>query len=790
MNPEPVVAGTHPRGVLAEVALVALLSLILWWPALIGSRTLVHGDAVVHGWPLTTMLARGLRGDGALLWSAGIYGGHPIFAEGQGGFAHPLNLGLALLATPLLGSPRSMVLLHLIDMIVAGLGMSLLARRLGLGRAAGCCAALAWVFSPAMLLAQDNITIGGSLAFVPLTLWALEAWIAAPGRRCATWLAVSLALVLLAGYPQTVHALLLYLAATLLPSLAHAPTRRAWRNDLLLRLGSLGWAVLLCLGLTAIQWLPQIELARLSARRHGIALLAPLPWHDVLGSEVLGDLSGAGPAARIVPGVGSLLVCLLFWLMALMILRRPLDPRISPRLVGHLLAAVLLTLLAMTDTPLFTLLHDGGWLPGLRLFRTTSLYAMVGAAGVALLAGAALDRLRDVPRLLWVAAALACCTMLLLAGASPITPTSLTTSGLAALATFVLATLLCRWRSRHLPNAMLLLLLAEIALLRLHPFTFGPRVWLEPPQSAQMIRAMPGWQEYRSLDHTHVGMYGLLSPHDPRVGWAMPQATDALVAMTNLEWHIPSMSGALALALQRHELAWPVLQDEVAGRGSVPPGSRLIDLLAIRFITLDDPPAAPGLVPRRDAGPHRSWLVENTDARPRLQGFAAAETVAGPEAALARLRTLTAPALVIEDPRHRAPADAPGMTIPRIEILSASDTLYRLRVSSDGPGWVALTDTDYPGWHAAIDGHPVPIFPAQIMAKAVRVPPGTHTLTIRFSPMTVWIGLIVSVASLLVLVGGSLGRRQFFTFRPSVSGANRPPTTGRAVKLLYALFGS
>lgn len=752
MSLEPEPAGTPPHSILPATALVTLLSLILWWPALMGSRALVHGDAIVHGWPLTTMLARGLHNGGALSWSAGIYGGHPIFAEGQGGFAHPLNLALALLATPLLGASRAMILLHLVDMIVAGLGMSLLARRLGLGQVAGCFATLACVFSPAMLLVQDNIAIGGSFAFVPLTLWALEAWIAGPGRRSGSWLAVSLALVLLAGYPQTVHALLLYLGISLLPSLAHPATARAWRRDWRLRLASLAWAGLLCLGLTAIQWLPQIELAQLSARRHGIALFASLPWRGVLRSEVLGELSGPASTGMILPGVGSLLVCLLFWLSALM------APRLSTRLASHLLAAVLLTLLAATDTPLFPLLHNAGWLPGLRLFRTTSLYAMVGSVGLALLAGAALDRVRDAPRVLVVAAGLACCAMLLLSGGLAI-PHSGPAPGRVALASVVLAALVIMLFWRHAPGALFLLLLGEIVLLRLHPFGFGPQTWLEPPESARLIHAVPGWRDYRSLDDTHVGMYGMLPRHDPRIAWAMPQAVDALVAMTDLEWCIPSMSGALALPLQRHELAWPLLQDEIAGRGSAPPGSRLIDLLAIRFLTLDDAPAAPGLERLRDAGPHRSWLALNSDARPRLQGFAAAERVTGPEAALARLRHLTAPALVIEDPQHRAPADSRDMAIPHIDTISATDTLYRLRVRSDGPGWVVLTDTDYPGWRAAIDGHSARVFPAQLMAKAVRVPAGVHMLTIRFSPSVVWIGMIVSLASLLLLAAAPWLRR-------------------------------
>ena len=78
-----------------------------------------------------------------------------------------------------------------------------------------------------------------------------------------------------------------------------------------------------------------------------------------------------------------------------------------------------------------------------------------------------------------------------------------------------------------------------------------------------------------------------------------------------------------------------------------------------------------------------------------------------------------------------------------------------LAVTATSPGWVVLTDAWYPGWQVTVDGHPAEIVPADYAYRAVKVDPGQHTISMRFSP-TSWqtgrlISLVALVASLLAL---------------------------------------
>ncbi len=72
-----------------------------------------------------------------------------------------------------------------------------------------------------------------------------------------------------------------------------------------------------------------------------------------------------------------------------------------------------------------------------------------------------------------------------------------------------------------------------------------------------------------------------------------------------------------------------------------------------------------------------------------------------------------------------------------------------LDVSLTTPGYLVLTDTDYPGWVAEVDGRPVPILQANLYFRAVELAAGQHRVTFHYRPGGVRLGLGVSLASWL-----------------------------------------
>jgi uncharacterized membrane protein YfhO len=66
------------------------------------------------------------------------------------------------------------------------------------------------------------------------------------------------------------------------------------------------------------------------------------------------------------------------------------------------------------------------------------------------------------------------------------------------------------------------------------------------------------------------------------------------------------------------------------------------------------------------------------------------------------------------------------------------------------PGYLVLADTYYPGWRATIDGAATRIFPADIAFRAVKLPPGKHTVRFVYRPMSVGVGFLVAGLALLI----------------------------------------
>jgi len=96
----------------------------------------------------------------------------------------------------------------------------------------------------------------------------------------------------------------------------------------------------------------------------------------------------------------------------------------------------------------------------------------------------------------------------------------------------------------------------------------------------------------------------------------------------------------------------------------------------------------------------------------------------------------------------------------RVEIVRYEPETVVIHTELASPGWVLLTDTDYPGWAAEIDGTPAPIIPADIQFRAVAVPAGSHTLTFRFQPRSVRWGVWLSALGLLAMAALFMGKRQ------------------------------
>ena len=157
-----------------------------------GNPTLRDVTYQIQPWLL--YLRQELRAGRLPFWNPHQASGTPFWANGQSAPLFPLHL--LFVALPL---QLGFILLPWLRVTVAGCGVWLLARRLGLGRPGAAVAAVLFPLS-GMLVSFLLFPMGNALALVPWVLWAVEG--IAAGRGWAP-LALAGGLQLLGGHPET-----------------------------------------------------------------------------------------------------------------------------------------------------------------------------------------------------------------------------------------------------------------------------------------------------------------------------------------------------------------------------------------------------------------------------------------------------------------------------------------------------------------------------------------------------------------------------------------------------------
>jgi hypothetical protein len=107
---------------------------------------------------------------------------------------------------------------------------------------------------------------------------------------------------------------------------------------------------------------------------------------------------------------------------------------------------------------------------------------------------------------------------------------------------------------------------------------------------------------------------------------------------------------------------------------------------------------------------------------------------------------------------------------PRVEACAAPDDVQLIEHRADRisinaamacDGMVVLSDAFYPGWRARVDHRPAQIYEVNGAMRGVVVPAGSHTVTMRYRPLSVYLG-----AALTLL--GILGALAFAWFSPGL----------------------
>ncbi len=185
-------------------------------------------------------------------------------------------------------------------------------------------------------------------------------------------------------------------------------------------------------------------------------------------------------------------------------------------------------------------------------------------------------------------------------------------------------------------------------------------------------------------------------------------------------------------------------------------GENALDLLNTRYVVARGP--IPGMNPVYRSEQTGLVVLENPDALPRAFFVGEVEVIPEDEAVLERLRQADfdpARTAILHEPLAAPVTPIDSTSVTEVELLAYGPREIRWRVQTDAPRLLVVSEIYYPaGWHAALDGEPVPILRADYLLRAVPIPAGEHTLTMRFDPRSHTLGVWISAVSTAVVYGG------------------------------------
>jgi hypothetical protein len=184
---------------------------------------------------------------------------------------------------------------------------------------------------------------------------------------------------------------------------------------------------------------------------------------------------------------------------------------------------------------------------------------------------------------------------------------------------------------------------------------------------------------------------------------------------------------------------------------------RVMDLLDIRYLLIEAAQAAGMGMPLRSPGPLAGHVVlENEVRRPRAfvayryqHGLSDAQVLArlfpsGPSA-------VDFGAIALSGPGEGQTSATEAPTPCTIERPVPEHVI--LHCQAERPGYAVLLDEWTRGWSATVDGAAAPLERADVVLRAVAIPPGAHRVEMRYRTPGLRLGAVLSLGGWLLFLG-------------------------------------
>lgn len=782
-----------------------LFPLILMSPLLLTGKVMFWGTVSLQFVPWVVQAASTIEAGALPLWNPLVGMGAPLLANYQSALIYPPNW-LVLASAALGGAGWAawmltwLVTLHL---IWAGLGMFLLARRIGLSSLAGALCGLSFSLSGYLVSRSGFISINAAVSWMPWMLLAVT-WLVTGKTTFVKVITTGMvsAMLLFIGHAQTAWYSILFSFAwaaiitwqTGHPHDVDSGGAAGTVYGYTLRLVLAKWAALaISLGLgvclAAIQLLPTAELLFQSQRSTAVEFEYAMtysfwPWRfltllvpGLFGSPVSGDYWGYGNYWEDALYIGVFPLFLAISVVigrVLGLIRRkkkatdtparenyPLNNGLEIFLICMMTISFLFAL--GKNTPVFPWLYFN--IPTFAIFQAPTRFSIWAVISLILLAGIGLDRLTRPERraLYW--------TRLGTAGAGAITlgaglawyflgdisPTFLRATALfglfAVTAGMITLSAPRRTADGSHPNikpsiwGWIILVILGFDLV-VASWNLNPGIQREfydaESQSASVLRGLAGnLRIYLSPGDEYDLKFNRFMRFDSFwIDEKWSNLRETLLPNVQILDGLASVSNFDPLVTARFA-RWMEMLAQLDNSSEPARLKRFLNLMgvgAVEYLSLD---AALGIDYQTIENSSRvSWVPCAQIVRDEEQAW---ELLAGGQ--------IDSERVVILENRTENPSSicSNDTQMASISLIDDRPTRIHMQVSALHSGWLVLSDQWYPGWTAQIDGQETSVYRANYLFKAVNVPAGEHQVAWIYRPLSFVVGLLISALSWVII---------------------------------------
>ena len=743
--------GSNSLGVLILFVIVVTL----FSPLLFGDKAIFYRDFTFVTFPFKYFLAQTFQAGAIPYWSPNVYAGMPFMAGFHAGVFYPPGILFLLKDTVL-----ALNLFYLLHFLILGSFSFLLVRSWGISFASALCCGITGMLSGFIVASTLLSNFFMAAVWLPMVFWMFHQFWTRGRIGYFVGLVVAIAAQTLAASPEISIMTMVLLYAHSLYFLPRTPGI----SGVARLTAPLGLAVILALGLAALQLIPTVKLMEHSLRDTGLAYethsqwsLEPAKLTTLLLSPDYGGLLATREYPSWFSGFFHTLylgvLSLVFILFGLVYWR---DKAIRFWLVVFLLG---LFLSFGKFNPVYEIIYP--WVPLLNLFRFPEKYFYISSFAAVFLSGYVLDaiiqsidkqRLKIFPVL--TVLVLLVGSILILAMEQSYLNAKLP---LAALLIFGGSLMLFHYgkinRSVFVGLVCLLVLMdLSVKDLRLLPM-IDRKFYEEKPLVMDIVG--DSFAKHRVYSGS-IAKRPNPDINPPGYTWMdeLLLAKQYLRPFTGMVVGVEHVGGhpGLGLELRKHLVWFYALID-------APPEKRfrILKRSNVKYWVDWDSPARFSALREPLVFPNRVKVWEDALPRAYLVGRAKVEEES---------KILDTYYDETFDPLLEVLFSQPVNFKPSSHFNgTVQDVTYRpnhvtVKTVQQGSGFLVLMDSYFPGWTVKVDGEERPVLRANHFYRAVQLDSGPHTLEFDYFPEGFKMGLIISSAVAVLLVALSLWRRR------------------------------